>query len=1046
MGSVVLAVILAVALVWRVSREPLSLGFLAPYLAESLLLSNSDLRVDMADVVLAWDPVDEALRLRVIDAELSGGAPGIKVNLPEVDLALSGRSLLQGVLAPTFLKISGIEAQLIRELDGHFLLGLPDSPAATPVQNTPDPSVLSQVFAALFDHLSKPMDLNDPFGQLESVSVGVSQLIILDRKLGQRWIMPGAVLQLRRADAAVRADFRGSLDWRDRKIDLSAHADYRADTRIAGVSASFDGVSPADFADLLPSFKPLSALESVLAGNLEFQLNQRGEVTDLVLELRAGAGLIERPDLFPQPLRLAAAHLRGRFETVEGRGETAHIDSLEISFADGLSLRAAGRVDMPAPGRYGLELTGRFADLATNNLRHYWPLGMAKNARDWVMAKIRDGQVPQGDFIVRLSPEMLEGNRRLPRDAVTLTFSLAGIGVDYFPPLTRMTEGVGKARLDSDTFSLTLESGRVGPLNAAKGKLLINGLQDRDQFADIEVAVSGSNQEMLSLIDRRPLGFPTRVGIRPDGVAGTGSVTTSFRFPLENNLKLDDVKFVANADLSGVTLPNIYDRFQLADGRIKLKVDQNGLDAEGHAALNGVESQLWWRQEFAANVPVTARYRVSMQVDDAGRQALGFVLAPFVAGPLYAEAEIESLRANSETVIRTKIDLASARFSLPELFVDKAPGQAGTARFIAHLLPGQATRFDDVALQAADFELRGQASLSVDKSWDVTFPTLKLAAGALSGRFRRAANGDVTINGEGRKFNLSRFVEQATAEDPPGHVPQPGPRLNLRLRFDEAQIDEKTSLNRFALDLQKGPLLMERLDLGGAFPGGGALAVQIAPRGSNRDFRLRSEDAGGVFLYLGVENMVGGTMAINAEYRDDQPGSPFSGTLTASNFKAVQAPFLARLAGIGSFSGIAALLSGEGLLFETATVPFRQHDGVLQLQPSRIQGPQLGITLDGRVDRRANQVNITGTAVPAFVLNTILGRIPLLGDIFIGEGIVGVNFAATGPREKVDVSVNPLSAIAPGFLRRIFQASGSSDGGGGQSQESRPEMKPEITP
>jgi hypothetical protein len=45
-----------------------------------------------------------------------------------------------------------------------------------------------------------------------------------------------------------------------------------------------------------------------------------------------------------------------------------------------------------------------------------------------------------------------------------------------------------------------------------------------------------------------------------------------------------------------------------------------------------------------------------------------------------------------------------------------------------------------------------------------------------------------------------------------------------------------------------------------------------------------------------------------------------------------------------------------------------------------------------------------------------------LGDLFIGDGIIGVNFAVSGPKDDPQFTVNPLSALAPGFLRRIFQA------------------------
>ena len=62
--------------------------------------------------------------------------------------------------------------------------------------------------------------------------------------------------------------------------------------------------------------------------------------------------------------------------------------------------------------------------------------------------------------------------------------------------------------------------------------------------------------------------------------------------------------------------------------------------------------------------------------------------------------------------------------------------------------------------------------------------------------------------------------------------------------------------------------------------------------------------------------------------------------------------------------------------------------------------------------------------MPAYVINSLLGYIPLLGDLFTGGEKGGGVFAATyrmhGPTEEPKVEVNPLSALAPGFLRELF--------------------------
>ena len=70
-----------------------------------------------------------------------------------------------------------------------------------------------------------------------------------------------------------------------------------------------------------------------------------------------------------------------------------------------------------------------------------------------------------------------------------------------------------------------------------------------------------------------------------------------------------------------------------------------------------------------------------------------------------------------------------------------------------------------------------------------------------------------------------------------------------------------------------------------------------------------------------------------------------------------------------------------------------------------------------------------GAIVPAYALNGILNGIPIIGFILTGpegEGMFAAIYHASGPLEKPDISVNPLAALAPGFLRGVFDLFDSS--------------------
>jgi hypothetical protein len=63
------------------------------------------------------------------------------------------------------------------------------------------------------------------------------------------------------------------------------------------------------------------------------------------------------------------------------------------------------------------------------------------------------------------------------------------------------------------------------------------------------------------------------------------------------------------------------------------------------------------------------------------------------------------------------------------------------------------------------------------------------------------------------------------------------------------------------------------------------------------------------------------------------------------------------------------------------------------------------------------------------LLNNAFSRVPLLGPLLGGgqyEGLFAVNFRISGPASQPSMTINPLSAIAPGILRRFVDPLGGA--------------------
>ena len=114
------------------------------------------------------------------------------------------------------------------------------------------------------------------------------------------------------------------------------------------------------------------------------------------------------------------------------------------------------------------------------------------------------------------------------------------------------------------------------------------------------------------------------------------------------------------------------------------------------------------------------------------------------------------------------------------------------------------------------------------------------------------------------------------------------------------------------------------------------------------------------------------------------------------------------------------------------TIAFVRSPGRLEIKDAVIYNPNMGLTTEGAVNFARNTIDVTGTFIPAYSVNSLLGKIPLVGVLLGGgqnEGVFGITYRAQGALNDPKLTVNPLSAIAPGILRKISAPSTGRDRG-----------------
>ena len=141
------------------------------------------------------------------------------------------------------------------------------------------------------------------------------------------------------------------------------------------------------------------------------------------------------------------------------------------------------------------------------------------------------------------------------------------------------------------------------------------------------------------------------------------------------------------------------------------------------------------------------------------------------------------------------------------------------------------------------------------------------------------------------------------------------------------------------------------------------------------------------------------------------------------NFKLRDMPVLTKLLSLASLQGIADLATGEGIRFNEFEMFFENSKELITIKEIYALGPAISILMEGYVEKN-KLVSLRGTLVPATTINKTIAKIPLLGNILVGEktgeGVFGVSFKIKGPPKNLDTRVNPIKTLTPRFITRTL--------------------------
>jgi hypothetical protein len=1050
----------ATALGWRLAQGPLELPWLVHRIEASANADGGTTRLSIGSAALAWEGfsegVDRPLDLRMRDIAVTDGSGTRLLSIPSAEVSLSLAGLLFGRIEPRGIEIDHARIRVYRSATGEVSLDVGSlsqggeadtAPSPTPADEAPSGIGLS---AALLGEFARPAgsDLgaeHSRFRQLRRVRIVDAAMVVVDRQLQATWRAPRAAIDLMRGAAG---GVEGHGDLTVTLGDQTTHVTLAAALAPGGASSqlrlAMTPVAPAALARAAVPLAPLSALTSPVGVTATIDLGPALALRHARATVQIGAG----------EARIGSATIAVVDGTVavSGDADAVTLDQVRVAFRghDGgpVSVLSANGAMQREPDRVHADLSLRLDQVAFADLPQLWPRGVGVGARNWITDNITAGTARNGKVDVQLDVRPDFSDATLSGAHGTLDGD--GLTVWWLRPIQPIEQGVAQLRIiDPDTLDIAVQSGRQRPEGAksaaAPGGLLIRGglvhitgIMQHDQLGRIDADLAGSLADGIALLRSPRLHLFDHVPVDLKGAAGQFAGKLSVSLPMRDAVTMDDIAIGAQARLDDVHLAALVAGRDLDQGAVDLKVNNDGMTIAGQAVLAGIPAKLDAAMDFRAGPPsqVLQTVNVAGQPSAAQLTALGFNPGGvFTAGSAAISATLTE-RRNRQGQLAVTADLADAGLKLDLAGWSKPTGTPAQAAAVMRLDRDRLAGIDQIRLTGGGASVQGQASFSQGGGSVLQIDQLSVGETSARGtvRFPGPAGGPIVASVSGTAVDLSARLSYRSGEPdrPPAERPasdrmtsnELGHPWRVDARFERALMANGQVFNGLVLRAEDDGTHLTRLHLDARSAQQAPVLLEVVPVGSGRRLTANAADAGGLLRALDVmKTMESGRLSINGTFDDARPDSPLTGSAEIEDFRVRNAPAMARLLQAMTLYGLVDLMGGPGLGFTRLVAPYRLTGSVLELNDARAFSSSLGLTAKGKVDLGNERVDMQGTVVPAYFFNSLLGKVPLIGKLFspeTGGGVFAANYTVSGPLNDPSVSVNPLSALTPGFLRGLF--------------------------
>ena len=508
----------------------------------------------------------------------------------------------------------------------------------------------------------------------------------------------------------------------------------------------------------------------------------------------------------------------------------------------------------------------------------------------------------------------------------------------------------------------------------------------------------------------------------PATTRGTMTAQVALAMPLKPDLPPGSTTYAITVDATNFAADHMVMGQKVEAATLRVTANNQGFQLKGDVKIGGTPASLEYRRPHGDG---DAEVRIQATLDQAARANLGFDNASEVSGaiPIRLAGRIAS-SADHEGRFAVEADLTSAQIDglLPGWA--KPVGKPARATFTLTTKP-QSAHVEDLVIEGAGGGVKGTLDFDGGDLQSANFSSYGFSDGDKATlKAERGQDGTLRVTMRGDVYDARGFVKTTTSSLSDQNTKSQMMDIDLDIKLGAIVGFNGEALRSLDLKLSRRAGQIRTFGMNAKIGRDLALVGDLRGRpGGRQVIYLETNDAGSLFRFSDVySRMNGGQMWVAMD--PPAPGvTTRNGIVNVRDF-AVRGEAQLEHAVAGPPDA-----ANNGIEFSRMRVDFTRSPGKIALRDGVVRGPIIGATIDGQIDYSRDEVRLRGTLVPLYGPNNLLGQLPLVGPFLGGdkEGLVGITYEVVGRPGQPVLRVNPISALAPGMLRKVFEFPANTD-------------------